>query len=513
MEYIDFINNARAEFALSMMAHHVWVPIYIGAVLVAAILETLYVRTGEIQYKSSAIFIGRMMLPTFLFIVLLGIATPPFSEDWAQWWRYVQILDPEDLTGRIPSTLIVVTIIAFIINQTCWDRIPPKAHLISSWVLPIMPALAESSAVAVNGWMQAPHATSVFDLDTFAYVRESMAAYFLQPMTSIRFLHNFSATYLVGVGAILSLSCYFLLKNKHQFFTQKAILISSIVGVVFTISVIAGGDAQGRAVHETQPMKLASLEALWETEATPHFVLFAIPDVENMRNKYEIAIPHILGFMLSSSEEQPVKGIKQLLIENESRIRNGLVAYQAMNLFEQDRSNEQAKQTLLENHKDLGYAYLLHKYTDNILTATDADIKNAAKDTMANITFLFFSFRIMVVAGFLLLIIFSYWAVRSYNNDLASAPGFIIKASIFTLPIALAAYLLGWALSEVGRQPWIIYEVLPTISGGGSYKNGESAGFSFNELILTTIVIFTSLTALIVRQVRKGPPHLEPRVD
>lgn len=512
MEYVDLIDNARLEFTFSMMSHHVWVPIYIGASLVAAIFETLYVKTGREDYKSSAMFISRMMLPTFIAIICLGIATPPFSDDWTVWWEYVKVLDPEDLTGRIPSTLIVVTFIAFVINQTCWNRIPPKAHLVASWVLPIMPAIAESSAIAVNGWMHAPHETSVFDLETFAYVRESFSAYFFQPMTALRYLHNFSATYIVGVSAVLSLSCYFLLRNKHAFFTQKAILISSVIGLVFSILVAISGDEQGRAVHDTQPMKLAQLEALWETDVNPHLVLFAIPDVDNMENKYEIAIPHILGILLGSSEEKPVKGMKQLLTENEARIRNGMIAYQAMETYKQDRTNEHAKQTLLDNHKDLGYAYLLTKYTNDVLSASDADIKNAAKDTMTNVTFLFLSFRIMVGTGILLTLIFAYWTIRSYKNDLTQASPLITGISILALPFALVSYLVGWALSEVGRQPWIIYDVLPTIAGGGQYDNGVSSGYSIGTLIITSAVLFLSLGGLIARQIRKGP-QLESNAD
>ncbi|MGF1851676.1 cytochrome ubiquinol oxidase subunit I [Vibrio satsumensis] len=505
MDYIDLVDNARLEFAFSMTSHHVWVPIYLGAALIAAILETLYVTTGRIDYKTSSMYISKMLLPTFIVIIFLGIATPPFSDDWTVWWSYVKVLDPEDLTGRIPSTLIVVTLIAFITSQAGWKRLPPKIHVIATWILPLMPAIAESSAIAVNGWMHAPHTTSSFDLDTLMYVRDSFSAYFFQPMTALRFAHNFAATYIVGIAAVLSMSCYFLLCNKHAFFVQKTVLIASVSGLLLSLFLAVAGDEQGRAVAETQPMKLAQLEALWETDADPHLVLFAIPDMKEMTNKYEISVPYILGFLLGSDDENPIKGIKQLLEENEQRVRNGMIAYQAMQEYQQDRANQEAEQRLLAHHKDLGFAYLLGKYTDDILSATDADIKSAAKDTMTNVTFLFFSFRIMVGLGILLTGVFAYWSVKSYKNTLHTASPWMVKFSMLALPMALVAYLVGWALSEVGRQPWIIYEVLPTFTGGGNYQNGESAGFPITTLIMITTVLFSSLSLYIAWLIRRGP--------
>jgi cytochrome d ubiquinol oxidase subunit I len=261
------------------------------------------------------------------------------------------------------------------------------------------------------------------------------------------------------------------------------------------------GDLQGKFVYKHQPSKMAAIEAKWETEAYPaSFVLFAIPSQGDQKNHYEIKIPAALGIINGGI----VKGTKEVILDNEKRIQNGVLAYAYLKQYKATKSPE-AKANFEKFVGDLGYALLLTRNGADIAKATKEDIKKAALNSVPKTLPLFLSFRLMVGLGLLFL---GYFVLVYYMN----IKGTFIKSkfmqyiAILMVPLPWIAIFAGWFVAEYGRQPWVIQDILPTFKAA----SGLSASSIFYSLsgffIIYTVLIIIDLM-LMVRQIRKGPDN------
>jgi cytochrome d ubiquinol oxidase subunit I len=490
-----------------MISHHMLVPLYIGTMCVAAVLETLYVATNNTTCKNATKFIVLLCFPVLIAVVITGVMTPPFGSDWSRYYEFVMAVDG-GLTATFGLTAFTVIPICYILFFAGWERLPRWLHLLITWLIPFICIYGESPAIFINGWMQDPMASSTYDPETFLLGLTSFEEYALAPMTALRFLHNFTGNFLIGAVSVIAIGCYYLKKGENIAFAKKSILAASVLGLTFSFVAILSGDKHGKAVHQSQPMKLAQLEAIWETEPAPaDLVLFAIPDQQAQENHLEIKIPAVLGWLLGDSEASPVLGIKALRESNEERIRNGLAAYQAMQALKamQPNTDDRLLETFRAHQADLGYARLLEKYTDDVLQASNAQIGMAADDTVGNVALLFFSFRIMVGIGLFLLGFFAFWFYKSCSNTIERTKTSTLLLSILALPLPFIAYTCGWVLSESGRQPWVIYGVLPTAAGTGEFTGGATAGFQLSTMLVAYPVIFVIVFLVCARLLKQGP--------
>ncbi|ABV86446.1 cytochrome ubiquinol oxidase subunit I [Shewanella pealeana] len=502
-------DSARLEFALSMMVHQIFVPLFIGLMLVTAIFETLYVTKSNAEYKSAAQFIGKLCLPIVFVLIITGILTPPMPEDWQQLDIFINSVFSEyvGLLGTIVSTGMMLWLTAVSLFYVGWRYLPAKVHLFITWLLPFICAYTELPVIVLNGWMHDPSSAMQFDINTMTYQASSLLEIVSTPMASTRFAHMFTGAFLIGGVTLISLSCYYLQKNRQQAFAQTGVVIGASIGLCFSLFAIFSGDIHGRDVHQAQPMKLAQLEALWKTQQDgADLVLFALPDQQAEENRFEVKIPKVLGWMLSGTDDtQPVKGIKQLRAENMQRIRNGLLAHQAIAAYSSS-SNKQAKRELIQAHQqDLGYAELVRKYNPDLIEVTEEQIRLAANDTVNNVCLLFFSFRVMVGAGIFILLLSSYWIYLAIKGRVNSVSTRLLKLSTYALPIPFIAYLSGWLLSEYGRQPWVIYGVMPTLQGAGSFATGQTNGFQLPTLLMSYAALFLILGVILARWIKQGP--------
>lgn len=270
------------------------------------------------------------------------------------------------------------------------------------------------------------------------------------------------------------------------------------------LSVVVLGDQSGYTATENQKMKIAAIEAAWDTEPAPaSFTVFGIPNVETHHTDYAVRVPWMLGLIATRSIDKEVPGIKELVAHAETRIRSGLLAYAALEAFKRDRT-DQGNRIKLEDHvADLGYALLLKKIRPDILAATDAEITWAAWSTVPAVSPLFWSFRFMVALGFFFIALFAVAFVLASRRILARARPFLWVA-LFALPLPWLAAELGWFVAEVGRQPWVIEGVLPTFLAVSSISVGN---------VLTTLIgfilFYSSLAVvdvyLMIKTVRLGP--------
>jgi cytochrome d ubiquinol oxidase subunit I len=254
-------------------------------------------------------------------------------------------------------------------------------------------------------------------------------------------------------------------------------------------------------------MKLAAIEAMWETEPAPaSFTVFGFPDVENRTTHFAIRVPWAMGLIGTRSIDGVLPGIHELVDEAEQRIGKGLKAYAAMQRLRADRNDAAARTVFDANKADLGYALLLKRTLDDPTKATPADVQRAAASTIPNVPVLFWSFRIMVGCGvyFIALFAYSFWLASKRRLD---AQRWYLKLALWSLPLPWLAIELGWIVAEYGRQPWAISGVLPTALGVSSVSAGQVL-FS----IIGFVVFYTALAVvdavLMVRYARKGPDGL-----
>jgi cytochrome bd ubiquinol oxidase subunit I len=267
------------------------------------------------------------------------------------------------------------------------------------------------------------------------------------------------------------------------------------------------GDESGYTISENQKMKLAAIEAMWETEPAPaSFTIFGFPDVENRTTHFAVRIPWVMGLIGTRSIDGVLPGIRALVNDAEQRIGRGLKAYAAMQRLRVDRNDAAARTVFDANKADLGYALLLKRTLDDPTKATPADVQRAAASTIPNVPVLFWSFRIMVGCGFYFIVLFAYsfWLASKRRLD---AQRWYLKLALWSLPLPWLAIEVGWIVAEYGRQPWAISDVLPTALGVSSVSAGQVL-FS----IIGFVVFYTALAVvdavLMFRYARKGPDGL-----
>jgi cytochrome d ubiquinol oxidase subunit I len=329
-----------------------------------------------------------------------------FGMNWAYYAHYVG-----DVFG---TPLAIEGLMAFFLEGTLigvffmgWTRISPVRHLLVTWLLALATSLSALWILIANGWMQYP-VGSAFNVETMRMEVTSFTDVLFNPVAQAKFVHTVSAGYVLGSMFVLSISAWYLLRGRNVDFAKRSMTVAASFGLASALSVVVLGDESGYAISENQKMKMAAIEAMWETEPPPaSFTLFGIPDVHSRSTHYAVRIPWMMGLIGTRSVDKPIPGIANLVEDTKSNIGSGLQAYDAMLMLREDRNNAQAKAILAAHDKDMGYALLLKRFMDDPRKATAADIQKAADSTIPNVPVLFWSFRIMVALGFALLVMFA----------------------------------------------------------------------------------------------------------
>lgn len=500
------VDLSRLQFALTAMYHFLFVPLTLGLSFLLAIMESVYVMTGKQVYKDMTQFWGKLFGINFALGVTTGLTMEfQFGTNWAYYSHYVG-----DIFG---APLAIEGLMAFFLESTFiglfffgWDRLTRVQHLTVTWLVALGSNLSALWILIANGWMQNPVGAE-FNFETMRMELTDFGALLFNPVAQVKFVHTVAAGYVTGAIFVLAISSWYLLKKRDQGFARRSFAIASAFGLAAILSVIVLGDESGYEIGDVQKTKLAAIEAEWDTHPAPAgFTLFGIPDQEAMRTDYAIRIPYVLGLIATRSLDKEVTGIKDLLVQHEARIRNGMKAYA---LLEQLRGGDRSEATLAAFNAvklDLGYGLLLKKYTDKVVDATDEQVRQASLDTIPDVLSLFFSFRVMVAAGFLMLALFAcaFWASARKNEE---RKPWLLKWALWSLPLPWIAAQTGWYVAEHGRQPWSIGEVLPTHLSTSSLSTGDVWGS------LTALIAFYSLLLvvemyLMIRFARLGPSSL-----
>ena len=502
----EVVSLSRLQFALTALYHFLFVPLTLGLVWILAIMESVYVMTRREVWKRMTQFWGVLFGINFAMGVATGITMEfQFGMNWAYYAHYVG-----DVFG---TPLAIEGLMAFFLEGTLigvffmgWTRISPVKHLLVTWFLALATSLSALWILVANAWMQNP-VGSAFNPETMRMEVTSFAEVFFNPVAQAKFVHTVSAGYVLGSMFVLSISAWYLLRGRNVDFAKRSMTVAASFGLAAALSVVVLGDESGYAVSENQKMKMAAIEAMWETEPAPaSFTVFGIPDVQNRTTHYALQVPWVMGLIGTRSIDKPIPGINNLVEDTKDKIGNGLQAYDAMLVLREDKNNAQAKAILAAHDKDLGYALLLKHFIEDPRKATSADIQKAAESTIPNVPVLFWSFRIMVACGFYFIALFAYsfWLASKRRLD---KKRWYLKLALWSLPLPWVAAELGWIVAEYGRQPWAIEGILPTSLGVSSVSAGQ-VWTSLGGFVLFYTVLAVIDAVLMVKFARRGPDGL-----
>ena len=512
---LDIVDLSRLQFAVTALYHFLFVPLTIGLAVIIAIMETVYVMTGRTIWRDMTKFWGALFGINFAMGVATGIVMEfQFGMNWSYYSHYVG-----DIFG---APLAIEGLMAFFLEATFvglfffgWDRMSKVGHLVATWCVALGSNFSALWILIANGWMQNPVGAQ-FNPQTMRMEVTDFFAVLTNPVAQAKFVHTVSAGYVTAAIFVLGISAWYLLKGRHIHLARRSMTVAASFGLAAALSVVVLGDESGYLSSEHQKMKLASIEAMWDTEPAPAaFTAFGFPDKEARETHYAVHIPWAMGLIGTRSLTTEIPGINDLVKKTEQHVRDGIVAYDALETIRAVRAPDpvpaEAKAAFEDKGALLGYALLLKRYVDDPRQATDAQIQQAAWDTVPAVGPLFWSFRVMVGLGMFFIVLTATFFWLSVRRRLDAHP-WLLKLAVFAIPLPWIAAECGWIVAEVGRQPWIIEGVLPTALAVSNLGAGTLlltiAGF-----VAIYTVLFVIEMKLLVKAIRKGPqeesaPHL-----
>jgi cytochrome d ubiquinol oxidase subunit I len=387
-----------------------------------------------------------------------------------------------------------------------WDRLSKVGHLAVTGLVALGSSFSVLWILIANAWMQNPTGAQ-FNYQTMRMELASFSEVLFNPVAQAKFVHTVAAGYVVGSVFVLAISAWYLLRGRNVEVAKRSMRVAASFGLACALSVVVLGDESGYVASENQKMKIAAIEAEWNTEPAPAgFTVFGIPDVAARRTYAEVKVPWLLGLIATRSTDQQVQGIFELVDHARTRIRSGIQAHAALQILRANPADAGAKARLDEHKADLGYGLLLLRYTKNPAQATSEQVEKAAWSTVPSVPLLFWSFRVMVGLGIFFILMFATAFYLSARHRLVRNRWFL-RIAFCSLPLPWIASELGWVVAECGRQPWAVDGLLPTFLGVSAIPVGNVA------LSLAGFVVFYTALAvvdayLMARMIRRGPEGL-----
>ncbi len=503
----QLVELSRLQFALTAMYHFLFVPLTLGLSILLAIMETVYVMTGRPIWREMTKYWGTLFGINFALGVATGLTMEfQFGTNWAYYSHYVG-----DIFG-VP--LAIAGLMAFFLEATLvglfffgWDRLSKVKHLAVTWAVGIATNLSALWILIANGWMQNP-VGAVFNPRSMRMELSSFGDVLFNPVAQAKFVHTVSAGYVTGSMFVMAISAYFMLRGRNREFARRSMTVAASFGLLASLSVVVLGDESGYTAGQNQKMKIAAIEAMWETEPAPaSFTLFGLPDMKTETTHAAVEVPYLLGLIATRSFDTKVPGIKPLVAVNQDRIKSGMIAYGALETLRQHPANTAASATLNAHIDDLGYGLLLKRYTAKVVDATPAQIAQAAQDTVPNVPALFWAFRFMVALGFFFILFFGMAFYQASTHMLSRSPRWFMRLALFALPLPWISSELGWFVAENGRQPWTIDGILPTFLSTSSISLGDISISLIGFVLFYTALAVVELY-LMVKYVRLGPDNM-----
>ena len=485
------IDWSRAQFALTAIYHWLFVPLTLGLAVVMGIMETIYYRTGKPFWRELSQFWQRLFGVNFAMGVATGIILEfEFGTNWSNYSWFVG-----DIFG---APLAIEGIVAFFMESTFvavmffgWDKVSRGFHLASTWLTGIGATISAWWILVANSWMQYPVGCE-FNPDTVRNEMTSFMEVALSPMAVDKFFHTVTSTWIVGAVFVCAVSCWYLLRGREKELARQSIKVASIVGLVASLAAIHTGDGSAVMVAEKQPMKLAAMEALYDGgEGVGLTVVgalnpFAQPDyAQGGEMPLRIAVPYGLSILATHLNGYTRKdGTRELSAEEKmERGRNAIATLAEYRKVKAANANDSRLPQLAEQLKAdmpyFGYGY----------------IKDRA-ELVPYIPINFYAFRVMVGVGSLLLLFFIVIGFVAWRKDITRSGRWLWITAVAMLPLVYIASEAGWIVAELGRQPWAIQDMLPTVAAVSDLKAGSVSLTFFIFLVLFTVLLIAEVSIM-----------------
>ncbi len=512
---LSLVDWSRAQFALTAMYHWLFVPLTLGITFIIAFMETIYVKTGNEEWKRMTKFWMTLFGINFAIGVATGIILEfEFGTNWSSYSWFVG-----DIFG---APLAVEGMLAFFMESTFiaimffgWNKVSKKTHLLASWLTAIGANLSALWILVANGWMQNPVGMT-FNPDTARNEMSNFWEVLFSQVAVDKFLHTTSSGFVLASVFVIGVSSWFLLKKREVSLAKKSILVAAVFGLISSVYLVGTGDSSAKSVAVTQPMKLAAMEGLYNGEAGAGLVAVGVlkdantdRDSEPLSNFYvKMEIPKFLSFLAFADWNAFVPGINDLLEGNEAqgiipaseKIARGKVAITKLAAFKEAKKsgNEAVAETLRaeltsEAFKEQYFRYFGYGYFTDV------------KELVPNVPLTFYSFHIMVGLGFLFIGLFALSLFLLLMKDITQWRWFL-RFAVFAIPLAYIASMTGWIVAEVGRQPWVVQDLMPTMAGVTRISAGSVKLTFWLFVVLFTILLIAELK-IMFRQIKIGPKH------
>ncbi len=515
-DYLQTVDWSRAQFAMTAIYHWLFVPLTLGLSVIIAIMETRYVRTGDAFWRRTTRFWMRLFGINFAIGVATGIILEfEFGTNWSNYSHFVG-----DIFG---APLAVEGIMAFFMESTFiaimffgWQKVSKGFHLTATWLTAIGANLSALWILVANAWMQYPTGCT-FNLQT---VRNEMTSFWdvlFSPVAINKFLHTVTSSFTLAALFVVGVSAWYLLRGRERKMARASIAVASVFGLVFALLTAMTGDKSGAVIARVQPMKLAAMEALYDgSEGAPLTVVGILkPEAARTSNEeafhFKIDIPKLLSVMSFRDADAYVAGINDLVYGNErygimsaaEKMARGRVVVGELGRYRTakeagdeavireieakfDPATAEGREFLREYFPYFGYGYL-----------------DRPEQIVPDVPLLFYSFRVMVAAGclFILLLGVVWWLNR---RDRLAGKRWLLHVAVWSIPLAYLASQAGWVLAEVGRQPWAIQDLMPVGVAASKIPSGSVSVTFFLFLVLFTALLIAELSIL-CRQIKIGP--------
>ena len=333
---LDAFFLSRVQFALTIMFHYIFPPLTIGLSVFMVLIEFLWLKTGDPLYESMARFWTKIFAVNFAMGVATGIVMEfEFGTNWARYSKFVG-----DVFG---SALAAEGIFAFFLESGFlsvlvfgWGKVSRKVHFFSSIMVCLGSIFSSIWITVANSWQQTPAGYKLVQTASGlmrAEITDFWAMVF-NPSTVPRLLHVWIGAFVLGAFFVLSISAYYLLKNRHLEFARRSFVCALIYATLSSFAAGASGHLQACEVAEQQPAKLAAMEAHFETgTGGTGLYLFGIPNVKEKRVDAGIAIPDLLSLLVYFDPNKPVKGLDQFPVQDHPPVEIPFLAFHTMVLL------------------------------------------------------------------------------------------------------------------------------------------------------------------------------------
>jgi cytochrome d ubiquinol oxidase subunit I len=499
------VDWARAQFALTAIYHFIFVPLTLGLSFIVAIMETLYVKTNDPQWKKATKFWMTLFAINFAVGVATGLIMEfEFGTNWANYSWFVG-----DIFG---APLAVEGILAFFMESTFfavmffgWDKVSKSFHLLSTWLVAIGSNLSALWILVANGWMQNP-VGMVFNPDT---ARNEMADFWdviLSPTAISKFLHTISSGYVVSALFVVGISAWYILRKRDVLIAKRSMVVGASFGMLVSLFVALSGDESAYNVAQTQPVKLAAMEGLYKGEERCGIIAVGIlnHDKEIGDDQHEfygdIEIPYALSFLGYHDVDAFVPGLDDLVLGNEkygiepaqNRIDRGKEAVEAFKAYKAAQKEgdtlkaADARVILEKNIADFGYGYL-----------------DKPEDIVPPIGLTFYSFHVMVSLGIWFIVLFFALLYLTMANDITRFKK-LLWLAVWSIPLGYIAAEAGWIVAEVGRQPWAVQDLLP-VGIAMTDISSSSVQTTFWMFAVLFTALFIAEIKIMLKQIKIGP--------